>query len=220
MVSCSAKRTTETNGYKSGIAASVAKRKQLAEQRSHLRKTGIIGPLTCPDCGYTRVVQYDRDQPNLGLCNRCSNVRPERLKKSIASGKAIFSKYGPIPGGNIFSSEQVRGSANINWKGGVTPEKKRQRESTQGREWIKAVLVRDDYTCQICRERGGRLHAHHIKTFASHPGLRFDVANGLTACVRCHRFVLHLNNYQNDPLTLEEIRTLQYRLATVQWEAA
>lgn len=53
--------------------------------------------------------------------------------------------------------------------------------------WHKAVLRRDDYTCQICGERGGRLQAHHIKEWAEYPESRYDVDNGMTLCKGCHR---------------------------------
>jgi 5-methylcytosine-specific restriction endonuclease McrA len=55
------------------------------------------------------------------------------------------------------------------------------------RRWREAVFKRDDYTCQFCKERGGELHPDHIKPFALFPRLRFDINNGRTLCVACHR---------------------------------
>ena len=52
---------------------------------------------------------------------------------------------------------------------------------------VPAIYMRDDYTCQQCKVRGGRLEAHHVKSFAIHPELRFDVDNGITLCKSCHR---------------------------------
>ncbi len=53
--------------------------------------------------------------------------------------------------------------------------------------WRTAVFGRDDFTCQKCKVRGGILHAHHIKAWATHPESRYDISNGITYCVKCHK---------------------------------
>jgi len=73
------------------------------------------------------------------------------------------------------------------WKGGVTPEQTLIRTSATYKAWRVAVFVRDDYTCQVCGLRGGRLNADHIKRFSDFPALRLEVGNGRTLCVPCHR---------------------------------
>ena len=54
------------------------------------------------------------------------------------------------------------------------------------KHWRRAVLKRDDYTCQRCGATEG-LHAHHVKPWEEFPELAFDVDNGLTLCTRCHQ---------------------------------
>lgn len=71
--------------------------------------------------------------------------------------------------------------------GGVSSEDMRLRNSPEYRYWRSAIYKRDDYTCQKCRVRGGRLEAHHINSFATHPELRFEVSNGISLCKSCHR---------------------------------
>ena len=61
------------------------------------------------------------------------------------------------------------------------------RESTQFKEWRKAVFQRDDYTCQKCFIRGTYLEPHHIFRFAYYPEFRFIVSNGITYCRDCHQ---------------------------------
>lgn len=80
-----------------------------------------------------------------------------------------------------------RGAAHPFWKGGITAENKRIRASLEYRAWREAVFERDDYTCQICGTRGGRLHPDHIKRFSKFPELRFDINNGRTLCESCHK---------------------------------
>jgi rubrerythrin len=81
-----------------------------------------------------------------------------------------------------------KGEKNVNWKGGVTPLNEKIRKSPTYKEWRKAVFERDNYTCQMCGKKGGKLHAHHIRLFSEYPELRFEVNNGLTLCKNpCHK---------------------------------
>jgi len=81
-----------------------------------------------------------------------------------------------------------KGEKNCNWKGGVTPLNEKIRKSHKYRNWRIAVFKKDNYTCQMCGKIGGRLHAHHIKSFADYPELRFIVSNGMTLCkYPCHK---------------------------------
>lgn len=73
-----------------------------------------------------------------------------------------------------------------NWKGGITDENHRIRESSSYKHWRKAVFEKGNYTCQICGQHGGCLNAHHIKPFSIYPELRFEVSNGITLCRQCH----------------------------------
>lgn len=70
------------------------------------------------------------------------------------------------------------------------------RSTKEYKEWRSSVFERDKYTCQECGQVGGSLEAHHIKPFALYEDLRFEVNNGLTLCVGCHR-ELHRKEREN-----------------------
>lgn len=69
---------------------------------------------------------------------------------------------------------------------GARTADKKARQTQEYKAWRTLVFRRDDYTCVHCGERGGQLHADHIKTFALFPELRFEITNGRTLCVPCH----------------------------------
>ncbi len=54
----------------------------------------------------------------------------------------------------------------------------------------KAVRKRDGNKCLFpgCGSKS-RLEVHHIKKWASHPSMRYDVTNGITLCKKCHNMV-------------------------------
>lgn len=55
------------------------------------------------------------------------------------------------------------------------------------KQWRKSVFERDDYTCQNCKNKGGMLNADHIQPYSLHPNLRYDIGNGRTLCLECHK---------------------------------
>lgn len=69
----------------------------------------------------------------------------------------------------------------------------RDRNAPEYKEWREQVFTRDDFKCQRCGQKGGKLNAHHIKQYALYPDLRFDPDNGITLCEVCHKEV-HKNN--------------------------
>ena len=92
------------------------------------------------------------------------------------------------------------GKDHYNWKGGISSLTSIIRGCFKNKAWRIEVFKRDNYTCQICEEWGGRLHAHHIKWFsiileenniktlteALHCDELWDINNGITLCKKCH----------------------------------
>ena len=89
-----------------------------------------------------------------------------------------------------------RGEKHWNWQGGINSPNDSLRKSFAYKMWRNAVFIRDNFCCVLCkRKAGGKRHTHdrvvlnadHIKPFALFPALRFEISNGRTLCVPCHR---------------------------------
>ena len=79
------------------------------------------------------------------------------------------------------------------WKGGITPETRSLRASTEYKLWRNSVFIRDNYTCIWCGQVGGLIEADHIEKWSVRPDLRFAIDNGRTLCKKCHK-LRHTNN--------------------------
>lgn len=126
-----------------------------------------------------------------GRCRKCA----QRFEKNKPAYKELHRevsrkqvlKQGGIPNRVMFGIHKpTQGKYNNHWKGGITPLNQKIRHSSQYVEWRKKVFNRDNFICQICGSRGGKLEAHHIKPFSLFPELRFDINNGATMCKTCH----------------------------------
>jgi 5-methylcytosine-specific restriction endonuclease McrA len=83
---------------------------------------------------------------------------------------------------------------NLNKRLKESPRKNRKKimSSFEYEDWRNSVFTRDDYTCQNCKQRGGKICAHHIKEWCNYPESRYELSNGQTLCCDCHK---KTNNY-------------------------
>lgn len=107
----------------------------------------------------------------------------QRNKLSIAQ-KARFAVNPVWNKGKKFF--QISGENHFRWKGGMSTKNEKARKSMEYKNWRRAVLLRDNYQCIWCKTNDS-LHVDHIKPFAYFVELRFDVSNGRTLCIDCHR---------------------------------
>lgn len=63
------------------------------------------------------------------------------------------------------------------------------------RNWRRIVFERDNFTCQWCNKHNGYLEAHHIIAWSKEPKLRYEIENGITLCLACHKLVHSLKNF-------------------------
>ena len=87
---------------------------------------------------------------------------------------------------------------NKSWKGGITPENRRIRNSSELKLWRKACMERDNFTCQKTGEKGGKLVVHHIHNFAFYPELRTSIENGITLSKKAHKEFHHKYGKRNN----------------------
>lgn len=118
--------------------------------------------------------------------NGDSNIKVENLKLGRYCGKKVSKSTRNKISKSLLGK---KGNLSRNWKGGITPLNKLIRESHLIKNWRKKIFKRDDYTCQICGERGCKLNAHHIKKFSDYKKLRYRSDNGITLCTVCHKLV-------------------------------
>lgn len=76
-----------------------------------------------------------------------------------------------------------------NWKGGITPTNNLERIRFY-KTILVQVLIRDNYTCQMCGSRGD-LQVDHIQPWSEYVELRFDINNCRTLCRHCHYLVTY-----------------------------
>lgn len=118
---------------------------------------------------------------NMRIC--CSRYCAKKLYLKLNPDSAL------IKSGYRFKS----GNLNINWKGGITDKRQLERGAPEMKRWSRLVLERDWFACQDCGQETHNVQAHHIRSWAEYPELRYEVNNGITLCVECHK-VRHKGN--------------------------
>ena len=127
-----------------------------------------------------------------------------RLKRRIAltgrKGKSLSKTH------KLILKNRMMGKNNPNWGGGTTNRKELIRGHNFYKQWRQEVFTRDNFTCQICKVKGGYLEVDHIKTLYeiikdflqikdreefiekvwSIPIMK-DISNGRTLCKPCHK---------------------------------
>ena len=124
------------------------------------------------------------------------NKYGKRFKKGQKATEGSFKKGHDVPFDirwkiHLASVGQRRSPATEFKPTGRAQEYKRSKHITDHRYdiWRKAVYHRDKWICQKCGQRGGKLQAHHKKSWVDYPELRYSLKNGLTLCLECHKQV-------------------------------
>lgn len=121
-----------------------------------------------------------------------------RIKRKPRTKKNSSTIYGWLFNPNMYITdsglEKMRlaklgkfGIHTNNWRGGLTDINSILRSRDDYKQWRLSVFIRDNYTCQLCNQIGGDLNADHIKEWRNFPELRYELSNGRTLCVKCHK---------------------------------
>jgi hypothetical protein len=137
--------------------------KQLSEE--HRKKIGISG----------RGRRYSEESKRKKSASLMGHDVSEETRRRISEANRGKERIGS------------KGSLNPAWKGGITPENIRLRNSLDGKAWKRACLERDSFTCQKTGQHGGDLEVHHINNFADFPELRLAIDNGITISKEAHK---------------------------------
>jgi hypothetical protein len=172
----------------------------------------MTAPKPCPHCGVT----FKPRKSSQAYCRAQCYFDSKRGKPSWNKGVKMWATRShprgtlgltPVNKGKRASIEtrqklsyshtglkypEHSGARHWNWQGGKSSRMVSLRASAEYKAWRRAVYERDDYTCQMCKVRSGNgarvdLHADHIVPVCIDEGKIFDVTNGRTLCVPCHR---------------------------------
>jgi hypothetical protein len=119
---------------------------------------------------------YKNNQSELEFVCACGNIFETKF--------ALFKYENSIRCYDCYL-KSVSGENSRWWTGGSS-ERDRAKSSVEYREWRKNVFKRDNYVCQCCGKKSGKLNAHHIENFATNVEKRTELDNGITLCEDCH----------------------------------
>jgi hypothetical protein len=112
----------------------------------------------------------------------------------------------------------MKGAHHPSWKGGKTANTFSEwvKNQSQYKNWVEAVLERDEHTCQISG-RTDNLQAHHIlmKAEMYHPEKVFDPENGITLNKDVHQRVHEVIREGKDYEEAIEVVRKEYQGAEV-----
>lgn len=141
-------------------------------------------PISCANCRKS-AFNYRKDNGKRFCTQSCATLfefrngrdRFQAVKKAQSVARELEYKF----------LHKTSGKTHWNWQGGISSDREKLR--VKFRPIRKAVLLRDDNTCQVCHIQNQNMHVDHIRSWSNYPELRFDVNNCRTLCVPCHFYV-------------------------------
>jgi len=138
---------------------------------------------TCPKCKET-ALRIFKSAVKIKLCKKCSCRKIAKNRDITGVKNPWFGKTPPCV---------KSGPENPNWNSELSNKErqerkeKRRNETRPYKKWREAVFERDSYTCQKCKSKKSPFNAHHLNSWKLYKSERFDLANGITLCSKCHK---------------------------------
>jgi len=146
-----------------------------------------------PKTAFKKGERLGKEHPNWkggkSKCKKCEKVLSIRNLKTGFCKKCLLN-------GRKLSKETKRKISLSNGGTGMSFMSKKRYYHLRDKKymnWRSKVFERDNWTCQTCGLRGSYLEAHHIKGWAKYPKIRYEIENGVTLCVECHRLIRKKN---------------------------
>jgi len=174
----------------------------------------VVGREFC--CRGCRSELYKRriPSPNLELgrekgTNHLNGIpKSDEMKRKVSEKNKLFWKNNPDK--LIERGLKTRGDKHYKWKGGISSLQIAIRTSANNLKWVKEILKRDNYECQLCKSVK-KLEVHHkiglakivkdnmIKTLDDARDCKelWNIDNGIVLCKRCHHKI-HNRKYYED----------------------
>lgn len=99
------------------------------------------------------------------------------------------------------NAHKISGEKSYLYKKEITDFERSNRRNlqlTKNKNWRNEIFIRDNFTCNICKDKGDKLQVHHLNSYAFFKEQRFDLNNGITLCKKCHLdFHKSLGGYRN-----------------------
>lgn len=116
-------------------------------------------------------------------CVECGKMT-YKIKYLIDRSQNLFCSVGCH---GAWKSKYTVGEANPNWNPELTPEEReRGRKYPEYYDFLRTVMKRDKYTCQICAAHGDTINVHHLNSYDWDKENRTNPDNGITLCKTCH----------------------------------
>lgn len=165
----------------------------------HLSKTSNYKIEYCCDkCKLnfiTSYYNYNRSNKTKGdFCRKCSMEVYNSGENNSNFGKRL--ECGFKNGELNYASIHFKGSNNPNYNPNLTDEERtKNRDLVENINWRISVFKRDNFKCVICEDN--KIEAHHLNSYSRFKEQRFDINNGVTLCINCHKSYHKTKGYIN-----------------------